>query len=206
MSKGIRFKTYHGVPLPPFKHEKLGAGAITIRFVVTGKIPSKKNNQQSVAVRINARKYIDELIKKNGHITAKDAQRAISKCTSKVRPNKEYQEFLKKVKPVLHEQAASYAKSMGDKGLIFPLRKAALSLQLYFNNRYITDTVNKQQTIQDMLIDARIIENDDYNSLNPIHSASACYVDELIHNIAFIQLTFRLEDNCKPKTLANGVE
>jgi hypothetical protein len=46
-----RFATYFGVPIPPFKEEKLGAGSIAIRFVITGKIPSKKNNQQSVAVR-----------------------------------------------------------------------------------------------------------------------------------------------------------
>ena len=45
MSK--RFLTYFGVPVPPFKEEKIGAGSVTIRFVVTGKIPSKKNNQMS---------------------------------------------------------------------------------------------------------------------------------------------------------------
>lgn len=196
-AKGLRFKTYHGVIIPPWKEEKLGAGAVTLRFVVTGKIPSKKNNQQSVAVRKDARRYLNDVLAKKGHLTPEDAHRAISKCYSKVRPNTEYQEFLRRVKPVLQSQAAEYAERHRDKGLVFPLQRAALSLQFYFNNRYITDTVNKQQTIQDMLIDAKIIANDDYATLNPITSASACYVDELIHNIAFIQLSFRLEDNLK---------
>lgn len=197
-----RHKTYFGVPIPGFKEEKMGAGAITIRFVLTGKVPSKKNERQSVAVRKEARDYLKKLQKQGVPITWQIAQRAISKCYSKVRPNKEYKEYLELVKPILHEQSAYYRERLGHKGLVFPLQKAALSLQFYFNNRYITDTVNKQQTIQDVLVDAQIVANDDYNTLNPVTGASACYVDELIHNIAFIQLTFRLEDNCKPKTVA----
>ena len=59
-----RFISYFGVSIPPFKEEKLGAGSTTIRFVITGKIPSKKNNQMSVAVRVHARKWISELQKK----------------------------------------------------------------------------------------------------------------------------------------------
>ena len=42
-----RFQTYFGVPIPPFKEDKLGAGTTTIRFILTGKMPSKKNNQQA---------------------------------------------------------------------------------------------------------------------------------------------------------------
>ena len=38
-----RFQTYFGVPIPPFKTDKLGAGSITIRFILTGKIPSKQH-------------------------------------------------------------------------------------------------------------------------------------------------------------------
>ena len=52
-----RYQTYFGVPIPPFKEDKLGAGSITIRFVITGKIPSKKNNQMSVSVRRYAREW-----------------------------------------------------------------------------------------------------------------------------------------------------
>jgi hypothetical protein len=189
---GKRFQTYFGVPIPPFKEEKLGAGSVTIRFVVTGKIPSKKNNQQAVALRKEARDYIKSIAKTSGIITPDQAQKAISMCSAKMRGNAEYLQFLERVKPILHEQSSVWVERLKDRGLQFPLKKASLSLRFYFNNRHITDTVNKQQTIQDMLIDARIIANDDYASLNPIHSASACYVDELVHSIAFISLSFRL--------------
>jgi hypothetical protein len=189
---GKRFQTYFGVPIPPFKEEKLGAGSTTIRFVITGKIPSKKNSQQAICKRVLAREHLKKLLKEKGHITYDDAQKAIGKCTSKMMANLEYQEFLRKTMPVIHAQSAEWMKRLENKGLQFPIQKAALSLRFYFNNRYITDTVNKQQTVQDLLIACRIIANDDYNSLNPIYSASACYVDELIYSIAFVSLSFKL--------------
>jgi hypothetical protein len=191
----MRFQTYFGIPIPPFKEEKLGAGSVTIRFVVTGKIPSKKNSQQAVTIRQRARKYLNEQMKRNGNISMKDAQKAISMTQAKMRGNVPYQDFIKKAKPVIMEQMKEWSARLQDKGLFFPLPKAALSLRFYFNNRYITDTVNKQQTIQDLLVECGVIGNDDYNSLNPIQSASACYVDELIYNIAFISLSFRLPKN-----------
>lgn len=195
----MRHKTYFGIPIPPFKEEKLGAGAITIRFVIAGKIPSKKNNQQAVTIRKIARDFLNDTFKKTGTITLKDAHRAISMTKSKMRGNKPYQDFLKKMHPIIHEQSAIWIERLKEKGLAFPLHKSSLSLQLYFKDRYVTDTVNKQQTIQDLLIDCKIISNDDYKTLNPIHSASACYYEEIIHDIAFISLTFKL-----PKNETNG--
>jgi len=186
MSK--RFQTYFGVPIPPFKEEKLGAGSVTIRFILTGKIPSKKNNQMSVAVRKFARQWL----KKQVHVGRKEADRAISMCKSKVRPNSEYQAWVEKMKPVLHEQSSWWADRLKDRNLTFPLKKSTLSLRLYFKDRYVTDTVNKQQSIQDLLVAASIIANDDYKSLNPIHSASASFYEEIIHDVAFISLSFRL--------------
>jgi len=190
MSK--RFQTYFGIPIPPFKEEKLGAGSTTIRFILTGKIPSKKNNQMSVAVRKYARDWAKKQEKTGKPPSWKDVNRAISMCKSKVRPNSDYKEWVEKMKPILHQQSSWWSEKLQSKGLIFPLQKSTMSLRLYFKDRYVTDTVNKQQSIQDLLIEAKIIANDDYKSLNPIHSASACYFQELIHDIAFISLSFRL--------------
>lgn len=187
-----RFVTYFGVPVPPFKEEKLGAGSVTIRFVLTGKSPSKKNNQQAVAIRKHARKWAIEQQKKQPVPTWKDVHRSISMCSSKMRGNDQYKKWVQKMIPVLNAQSAVWAERLSDRGLIFPLSKSTLSLRLYFKDRYITDTVNKQQSIQDLLVEAGIIKNDDYKSLNPIHSASACYYEEIVKDIAFISLSFRL--------------
>ena len=186
-----RFQTYFGVPIPPFKEEKLGAGSITIRFVLSDKVPSKKNNQQAVAVRKHARAWALSESKKR-QPTWKDVHKAISMVFAKVRANIEYNSFLEKTRPIIHKQSSFWSEQLAHKGLIFPIPKATLSLRLYFKDRYISDTVNKQQTIQDLLVHCGIIANDDYKSLNPIHSASACYYDEIIHDIAFISISFKL--------------
>ena len=190
MSK--RYQTYFGIPIPPFKEEKLGAGSTTIRFVVTGKVPSKKNSQQAVTIRKKARDFLKSTYKQKGRITYDDAQKAVGMCYAKMRGNAEYISFINKMKPIMMAQMQEWSSRLKDKGLVFPIGKATLSLRLYFNNRYVTDTVNKQQTIQDMLVECGIIVDDDYDTLNPIHSASACYYDELIYSIAFISLSFRL--------------
>ena len=187
-----RFQTYFGVPVPPFKQEKIGAGSIPIRFVIIGKIPSKKNNQMSVAVRKNARSWAIKTQASKPAPSWKDVHRAISLCTSKVRPNVKYKEWVDKTVPIINKQSAVWVERLGSKGLVFPLQKSTLSLRLYFKDRYITDTVNLQQSIQDLLVDAGIIANDDYKTLNPIHSASACYYQEIISDIAFITLSFKL--------------
>lgn len=187
-----RFQTYFGVPIPPFKEEKIGAGSTTIRFVITGRVPSKKNNQMSVAVRMPARKWAEKLKQSGAPPTWDTVQKAISKCKSKVRPNTQYKEWVEKTIPTLHQQSSWWINQLQEKGLVFPLQKATMSIRFYFKSRYITDTVNKQQAIQDLLIEAGIISNDDYNTINPIHAASACFYEEIIHDIVFISLSFRL--------------
>lgn len=188
----LRFQTYFDVAIPPFKEEKIGAGSTTIRFVVTGPIPSKKNNTMAVSVRSIAKQLLFDTQKLKGHVNLDDALKAVNAVYSKIRPNQDYRDFVEVQKPKIQAQAAKWSERLEGKGLIFPIQKAAMSLRLYFKDRYVSDTVNKQQTIQDLLVECGVIANDDYKSLNPITSASACYYQELIHNIAFISLTFRL--------------
>lgn len=186
----MRYQTYFGVPIPPFKEQKLGAGSTTIRFVLTGKVPSKKNHQQSVAVRKQAYQFLHEL--KSPTITKAQAIKAVRLVHSKVRPNTEYTDYVALQKPVLQSQALWWSNRLQSKGLIFPISQATLSLRFYFHTKHIQDTLNKQQSIQDLLIAANIITNDDYKTINPIHSASHCYHEEILDTITFISLSFRL--------------
>lgn len=188
----LRFQTYFGVPIPPFKEKKIGAGASTIRFVITGKIPSKKNHLQSISVRKGAKDFLYGKKNSGQNISFSDAIEAVNLVSSKVRPNEEYRDFVDRCKPIIQEQMLTWSNRLYSKGLVFPLQKAAMNLRLYFKARHITDTVNKQQSIQDLLIECGVLANDDYNTLNPIHSESACYYEELIHDIAFISLSFKL--------------
>ena len=187
-----RFQTYFGIPVSPFKQEKLGAGSITIRFILSTKVPSKKNNQQAIAIRKHARDWAKQSAKTKPVPSWDDVHKAISMVKSKMRGNVPYQDFLKQTKPVIIEQMQYWSKRLSPKGLIFPISKATMSLRLYFKDRYITDTVNKQQTIQDLLVHCGVIANDDYKTLNPIHSASACYFEEIIYDISFVSISFKL--------------
>ncbi len=191
----LRFQTYFGVPIPPFKEQKWGAGAASIRFVITGGIPSKKNNQMSVAVRRDAKDFLFQKQKNGENVTFQDALTAVDLVYSKMRGNQDYEAFVKEQKPKIQAQMQEWSSRLYEKGLIFPLQRASMNLRLYFKGRHITDTVNKQQTIQDLLVECGVIANDDYKTLNPITSASACYYEELIHNIAFISLSFQLPKN-----------
>lgn len=187
-----RFQTYFGVPIPPQKRVKYGSGTTTIRFVITGKIPAKKNRQQSVTIRNAARSWANEIKKQKQNPTWEDLHKGISMVSSKMRGNAEYLEYLKLIKPVIQKQMQFWSERLFEKGLTFPIPKASMTLRMYFKDKYIRDTVNVQQTIQDTLVECGVIANDDYNTLNPIFSESECYHEEIIYNIAFISLSFRL--------------
>lgn len=169
----------------------MGCGGMTIRFVLQGKIPSKKNNTMAVTIRKHARSFLNS-VQKDEKVTLKEAQEAISKTKSKVRGNQEYQEWVREQKPILLKQMHFWRERLADKGLIFPIEHATMSVRFYFNNNYITDTVNKAQSVQDLLVDAKIIQDDNYNALNPVHYASANYKDELIHSLCLITLFFKI--------------
>ena len=189
---GKRFITYFGVPVPPFKEEKYSAQSTSIRFILTGTIPSKKNNQQAVTLRQFARQWAYNQQKTGRPATWDDVQAAIGMTSSKMRGNQKYIDFVDKYKPIIQEQMAYWSSRLQDRGLVFPLSKATMTLRFYFKNKYITDTVNKQQTIQDLLVECGVLADDDYRTLNPILSKSGCYYEEIIHDIAFISLTTNL--------------
>jgi Holliday junction resolvase RusA-like endonuclease len=125
-------------------------------------------------------------------VSISDAMKAVYMVKAKMRGNKQYKEFLEKTKPVIQAQMGEWVDRLQDKGLMFPLPKATMTMRLYIKDRYRRDTANAQQTIQDLLVDAGVLSDDDDSHLNPYYGASARYYDELIHNIAFISLSFRL--------------
>ena len=185
------FKTWFGTPLPPWKEEKLGAGSTTIRFILNGRVISKKNNQQAIAVRQYSRKFLFEK-EVNGMVTLSDALKAVAMVKGKMRGNAQYLEFLKKHQPIVIAQMQEWSKRLSHKGLIFPLPKCTVSIRLYIKDRYRRDTLNAMQTISDLLVDAGVIHDDDDLHLNPVHGSSARYYEELVENISFISISFKL--------------
>lgn len=110
-----------------------------------------------------------------------------------MRGNAKYLEFVETYKPIIEAQRDSWAERLRDKGILFPLQKATMSIRFYFKSRHIIDLVNKQQSIQDLLVEANVLANDDYQTVNPIISKGACYYEEIIEDIAFISITTTLQ-------------
>jgi hypothetical protein len=192
-----RLLTYFNTVLPVWKHEKIGAGQCTIRFVIKGSIVSKKNNQMAVVVKKDPRAYLKKKAQ-GGIVTLQIAMEAIRMAKAKMIGNVEYESFLNEQRPVIEAQKLEWIERLMSKGFAgFPIPKASMSLRLYFKGTHITDTVNKQQTIQDLLVDCGVIADDNYENLNPIHSESACFKNEIIENIAFVSLSFRMDDKRK---------
>lgn len=186
-----RSNYYFGVNVPVFKEEKLGSGSFTIRFVVKGRVISKKNHQMAVCRRKEAKEFLHSI---RGPISISDAMKAVDMVQGKMIGNIQYRDFLKVFKPVIQAQMKVWEQRLGSKGVKFPIPKAALSLKFYFADRYVTDTVNKQQTIQDLLVDCGVVPDDDYATLNPIVAKSASYYGKLKENICFISLSFKVEN------------
>lgn len=184
--------TIFGVCLPVWRAEKQGAGAATITFVLHGKLISKKNNQMAVVVKKDARKWVDNQIKSGQKPTWKAVESVLSIARSAFVGNAQYEACKKTFIPEIGAQMKVWEQRLGAKGLKFPLKKASLSLKFYFKKKHITDTVNKQQTIQDLLVDAGVIANDDYKTLNPIVAESGYYPKGIREDVYVARLSFQL--------------
>lgn len=191
MSK--RITTYFGVPTPPWPEKKMGAGSFTIWFLIKGRVPSKKNNQQAVTRRDEAMKYLDELFANKGAITKAEAVAAVKKVSAKMRGNDRYKLFLEEQAPEMQKQMQFWVERYGPKGLVFPISGAVMNIRFYFAETHRQDSVNKQQSVQDLLKDCHIILDDDYTVINPITSAGQCFSGEIRDNLTFVSLTFRLQ-------------
>lgn len=190
--KGL-IKRFFGIYVPPFKRTKFKSdGAISIWFVLEGGVPSKKNQKKAVTEQREARKYVAECFTTRGTMSKFEVFKALDMCYSRIVANEFYSKFLSDTKPLIIEQMQDWSGRFKDRGLIFPINKATLSLQLFFKGQYITDTINKLQTLQDLLVDCGVISDDNYKVLNPIHAESACYYEEILKDISKITLTINI--------------
>lgn len=190
----MKYRHRFGVAIPhPFKEDRALPPYHTIEFVIEGVVVSKKNRVIAVTRTKEAKEYIIQSAAGGSMVRLSDAIAAIKMVSGVVAPNPTYTKDLEWLIPLLVAQKQAWLEKLGPKGLVFPLEMdASMTLKLYFKTRRITDTVNKQQTIQDLLVLSGILKDDNYRRLNPIKSSSACYAGELTKNISSIALSFKL--------------
>jgi hypothetical protein len=203
------FKTYFGVPIPPFKEEKVSKddkvlkdGKIqniknrrtyTIIFVFQGSIPSLKNSRRATPVLKEAHAYLKEKgNQQTGLIALSDARKSLGKIYAKVMPHLKYEKWLKEQTPIIEQQRSYWLDRLQDKGLTFPLYKAKMNCTFYFAQDYNIDMISKQESIQDLLTHLKIIADDNYKIINHITTKAANYKGEMTKSICLVTLTFKL--------------
>jgi hypothetical protein len=115
-----RFKTYHGICIPPFRENKKSGKTTTLVFVVTGRIPSKKNELVAIVDRKDAFEYIKTL---PDTMTKKECITALFKTYARIKNSLKYEEWENKTVELLKEQQKVFAATAVKNGLIFPLEK-----------------------------------------------------------------------------------
>jgi len=182
-----------GIRVPIFDEPKVGTGAIRIQFVLEGHIISKKNNEAAIPDAKAAKIYLHEQNKANGGITLKDALDALSRITVRFVGHPGYRACKKKYIPIIQEQMEYWRPKLIANGLDFPLQEAVLSAKFAFKDRHKIDTINKMQTIHDLLVESGAIKDDDYTVLNPIKGFSKLFNKRLKENVCLISLTMKNE-------------
>ena len=101
----IRIKTYYGIPVPPWRTKKTER-SMTLVFVITGRIPSKKNELVAVVDRTEAFKHLKDLGAGKTTLTIQECRALLFKTYGRVVNSKDYQEWENKTVDLIKDQLA----------------------------------------------------------------------------------------------------
>lgn len=186
-------------PIPKRKKPDVPAGEpITLKFVINGWIPSKKNNQVPA---INRKWAINKIMTHATELSSEKSHAVryklmisfFKKLIKEIKPYIRYPDSLIKwqesTAELLVQQASHWSKHHSDKKLIFPVTKASISIYHYWADDRNRDNSNKMETINDLLVSTGILADDNYKCLFKITSEAGMYKDEIIESITEIYIT-----------------
>lgn len=193
MKKAKRIRTYHGVPIPPWKHEPVKR-QMTMVFVMTGRIPSKKNELVAVVERKDAFEYLkgalaalpDMISKKQA---ANIATTMVFKAYGKVVNSKAYQEWEAMAVETFKEQLKVFVEAAHRNGIIFPISKCTVSVKFYWKGKYRRDNSNKSEGLHDALVAAHILADDSDRVMPDTSQGARDYSEEILKSMAVIYIT-----------------
>lgn len=175
-----RVQRLFGTFIPP-KKVPSAKKYLTLRFKVTGLIPSKKNDYYS---ENNYR-----MIKGKAFSQPNPKQWLNDNLKSWIRGSKRYLEWLDLVDADIVQQASFWAKKYD---IIFPLNYVSIKTYYYFADRTARDLISKDESVFDMLVSKGIILDDNYGVLYKTSSDGGCYKDEITDHICTIDITLAL--------------
>ena len=185
-----RITTRFGISLPPRK-KKTYKQTITLRFIIEGTVPSKKNEWHAAS---NWAPMFKKLLKTEDKFkTKKELLEHINKeLKVYIRGSQKYVSFRDKNVPLLTEQAKFWKERYSKYDVVFPISNATVSIYHFWKDEQRRDNTNKADTILDVLIEAGILLDDTWQCLNPIHSEAECYAGEINDHETCIDLTINL--------------
>lgn len=173
-----RVQRLFGVYIPPKKIPLPAEKYLTLRFVVTGTIPSKKNDYFA---ENNYRMIMHKAFKQpNPMMWLKDNVR------SWIRGSKKYLDWLVEIDQSINEQREFWAKKYD---LVYPLDFVSIKTYFFFADNTARDLISKDEAIYDMLVHKSIIAEDDYSILHKTETEGANYRDDIPKSICTIDVT-----------------
>jgi len=175
-----RVQTLFGVYIPP-KKIPVAKKYLTLRFVVTGIIPSKKND---FFAENNYRLIMNQAFKQPDPKMWLKAN-----LRSWVRGSKKYLQWLKDIDLNINDQREFWANKYN---LTYPLNFVSIKTYYYFADNTARDLISKDEAIYDMLVHKNIIVDDDYSILHKTESNGGNYKDDIPKSICTVDVTLAL--------------
>ena len=181
-----RITSLHGTLLPPKKQVQVKK-YVTMRFIINGTIPSKKNmiwadnNLYSIRERLLSFRIVKECV---GWLH--------DNLKSFIRNSKKYQDWVEITKPVIEEQANVELAKYEKYGVKMPLTNVSIKVYHYWKDNIERDNSNKYDSIIDLFVACNVLKNDCWQVVQRNESEAECYHGEILDHITTIDVTVRL--------------
>jgi hypothetical protein len=179
----------HGEWIHPIKGRRDRAHCITLKFVLTGSIPAKKNNQVAICSWQRADVYAEECFRTKGHLTKADYDHIKTLVAAYIVPSARHQQWHRKAKEVITTQMAKQLPLLQARGLIFPLTNCSMTIYHQWKDRTVRDLSNRLESLQDLFVDSLLIIDDSDRHLGPVKTDSGRYIGEITKHTTIINLT-----------------
>lgn len=185
MKYAKRIKTYHGIAVPPWRHVPVKK-CMTMVFIVTGRIPSKKNELVSVVDRNDAFAYLKTLPEM---VNKKQCVTMLFKTFARIKNSLDYEKWEASTVELLKEQQRVFIPAAIRNNVVFPVSKATVVTKFYWKGKYRRDNSNKSEGIHDALVKAHILLDDSDRVMADTSQGARDYTDEIIESMAVIYIT-----------------
>lgn len=187
--QSTRIKTYYGIPVPPWKHTPIGK-SITFVFVLTGRIPSKKNDLIAVVDRTDAFAFMREV--PGNTLTKAQCVEMIFKTFGRIKNSPKYEAWETAAVETFKNQLSQNLEKAQSLGITFPLSNATIKVKFYWKDKHRRDNSNKSEGIHDALVKAHILQDDSDQVIPDTAAGARNYSEELAKSLAVAYITVPL--------------